>query len=318
MIITKKNIWALFLIACFFLYAAQLFAQEDNRSFFENFFSSTPGDSIENEPPFGIDRDSITEKPVIEAEDFAKPEQGDPEALNQNTVEVPFKEPIIEAEDFVKPEQGDPGVSNQDTVVTPSKEPMIEKQNLVESLSTDSSVLEKDMVIIPPRGKKQFSDAADFRDPFMLLRGERVSAEKVLKPGVTVDGIQFNSYNDSDTFVERVYRDSRFRIKDVFGKVDHLEGGGCLYCHRGIERISKNHKFRCTKCHEGNRRRRTLPAAHTNLIANPSDLDHASKYCGKCHADQIEQVEQSNMATGKSMIEVTRYAWGAQGEGEKL
>ena len=115
-----------------------------------------------------------------------------------------------------------------------------------------------------------------------------------------------------------MYRGSRFRIKDVFGNVDHLEGGGCLYCHRGIERISKNHKFRCTKCHEGNRRRRTLPAAHKNLIANPSDLDHAPKYCGKCHADQIEQVEQSNMATGKSMSEVTRYAWGAQGEGENL
>ena len=133
-----------------------------------------------------------------------------------------------------------------------------------------------------------------------------------------MDGVQFNSYNDSDLFVENIYRDSRFRIKNVFGKVDHLEGGGCLYCHRGIERISKNHKFRCTKCHEGNRRRRTLPAAHKNLIANPSDLDHAPKYCGKCHADQIEQVEQSSMATGKSMIDITRYAWGAQEEGENL
>jgi len=251
-------------MAGFFLYASQLLAQEDNRSFFENFFSSTPDDSIENEPPFGIDRDSITEKPVIEAEGFAKPEQADAEVLNQDAVEAPSKDPIIEAEDFANPERTDPEVLSQDTVVTPSKEPMIEKQNLVESLSTDPSVLEKDMVIIPPQGKKQLPDAADFRDPFMLLRGGRESAEKVLKPGVTVDGIQFNSYNDSDAFVERVYRDSRFRMKDVFGNVDHLEGGGCLYCHRGIERISKNHKFRCTKCHEGNRRRRTLPAAHKN------------------------------------------------------
>ncbi len=235
MIITKKTIWALFFMACFFLYASQLLAQEDNRSFFEKFFSSTPDDSIGNEPPFGIDTDSITEKPVIEAEDFAKPERTDPEVLNQ------------------------------DVVVTP-KEPIIEKQNLVDPLSTDSRVLKKDMVSIPPRDKKQFLDAGDFRDPFMLLRGGRGSAEKVLKPGVTVDGIQFNSYNDSDAFVERVYRDSRFRMKDVFGNVDHLEGGGCLYCHRGIERISKNHKFRCTKCHEGNRRKRTLPAAHIHPI----------------------------------------------------
>ena len=107
MIITKKTIWALFFMAGFFLYASQLLAQEDNRSFFEKFFSSTPDDSIENEPPFGIDTDSITEKPVIEAEDFTKPEQADPEALNQNTVGIPSKEPIIEAEDFAKPEQGD-------------------------------------------------------------------------------------------------------------------------------------------------------------------------------------------------------------------
>ena len=200
MIITKKTIWALFFMAGFFLYASQLLAQEDNRSFFEKFFSSTPDDSIGNEPPFGIDTDSITEKPVIEAEDFAKPERTDPEVLNQ------------------------------DVVVTP-KEPIIEKQNLVDPLSTDSRVLKKDMVSIPPRDKKQFLDAGDFRDPFMLLRGGRGSAEKVLKPGVTVDGIQFNSYNDSDAFIEKVYRDSRFRIKDVFGNADHLEGGACLYWH---------------------------------------------------------------------------------------
>ena len=241
MIITKKTIWALFFMAGFFLYASQLLAQEDNRSFFENFFSSTPDDSIENEPPFGIDTDSITEEPVIEAEDFAKPKQADPETLNQNTVGIPPKEPIVESEDFAKPERTDPEVLNQDVVVTPSKEPIIEKQNLVDPLSTDSMVLKKDMVSIPLRGKKQFLDAADFRDPFILLRGGRGSIEKVLKPGVTIDGIQFNSYNDSDAFIEKVYRDSHFRMKDVFGNVDHLEGGGCLYCHRGIERISKNH-----------------------------------------------------------------------------
>ena len=110
MIITKKTIWALFFMAGFFLYASQLLAQEDNRSFFEKFFSSTPDDSIENEPPFGIDTDSITEKPVIEVEDFAKPKQADPETLNQNTVGIPPKEPVIEAEDFAEPERTDPEV----------------------------------------------------------------------------------------------------------------------------------------------------------------------------------------------------------------
>ena len=42
------------------------------------------------------------------------------------------------------------------------------------------------------------------------------------------------------------------------------------------------------------------------------------QYCGKCHADQIEQVEQSAMATGKSVINITRYAWGAQEIGENI
>ncbi len=318
MIIKKKTILALFFMVCFFLYTSQLLAQEDKGWFFENFFSSTPDDSIGNDPPFEIDRDSITESPVPGSADFAKPKRIELEASNKDTVEGPLKEPIIESEDFAKPEGIDLEGSNKDTDVTPLNEFIIEKKNLVSSMSKEHRILKKDMVVVPPLSKKEFLDAGDFRDPFMLLRGGRENTGKVLKPGVTVDGVQFNSYNNSDAFIEKVYRDSRFRLKDVFGDVEHLEGGGCLYCHRGIERISKNHKFRCTKCHEGNRRRKTLPAAHKNLVSNPSDLDNAPKYCGKCHADQIEQVEQSNMATGKSMIEVTRYAWGAQGEGKKM
>ncbi len=191
----------------------------------------------------------------------------------------------------------------------------IHEESLVKPLPTPG-ILRKELVKVTPHQEKEFVDAGDFRDPFLLLRGSEKNAEKVMEPGVTVDGIQFNSYKESDLFIEKVYRDSGFQVEDVFGKAEHLDGGGCLYCHRGIERISKNHKFRCTKCHAGNRRKRTLPAAHRNLVSNPSDLDHAPKYCGKCHADQIEQVEQSPMATAKNMINITRYAWGAQGEGE--
>ena len=182
------------------------------------------------------------------------------------------------------------------------------------------SVPYKKMVEVPTPEEKRFIDAGDFHDPFFLLRGTGKDVKTVLEPGVTVDGVQFNSYKDSDLFVEKVYQDSRFLLEDVFGEVEHLDGGGgsCIRCHRGIERISEHHRFRCTKCHEGNRRKRTLPAAHRNLVANPSDLDYATKYCGKCHADQIEQVERSTMATGRGMIEATRYAWGAQVEGANV
>jgi hypothetical protein len=56
MIIKKKTIWVLFFMGYFFLYTSQLLAQEDKGWFFENFFSSIPDDSIENDPPFEIDR----------------------------------------------------------------------------------------------------------------------------------------------------------------------------------------------------------------------------------------------------------------------
>ncbi|MBT6601931.1 MAG: hypothetical protein HOB32_09830 [Nitrospina sp.] len=321
MIITRKTIWALFFTFGFsFLCATQLSAQDEGPSFWEDLFGFTPSsdEPAKNDRPFEVDKGSVVSKPDVKGEDSVKPEPIDSEVLNKDTIEVPFKDPFMEGEDSVKPEPIDSEALNKDTIEVPSKKSVPEIEGLTESPAKAPVFLEKSMVTVPPRDKKKFIDAGDFRDPFKLLRDSRGTTEKVLKPGVTIDGIQFNSYNDSDLFIEKVYRDSRFRISDVFGKVDHLEGGGCLYCHQGIERISKNHKFRCTKCHEGNRRKRTIPAAHKNLISNPSDLDHAPKYCGKCHMEQIEEVERSNMATGKSVIDATRYAWGAQKEDAHL
>jgi len=172
---------------------------------------------------------------------------------------------------------------------------------------------EKRTVEVPEIQEKSFVDAGDFRDPFFPVRGFQENSPRVLKPGVTVDGLQFSSYADSDKFMENYYRNANFSLDKVFGDVVQLESGrGCLYCHRSIEEISANHKFRCTKCHGGNRRARTLPKAHTGLVPNPSDLDHAPKFCGKCHAEEIEQVAQSSMTTAKGIINTTRYAWGAQ------
>ncbi len=176
---------------------------------------------------------------------------------------------------------------------------------------------EKRMVEVPAPSEKPFDDAGDFRDPFFPIRGFQENSSKVLKPGTTVDGLQFFSYADSDKFVEKFYRNSNFSLDDVFGKVTQIESRqGCLRCHVGIEEISPNHKFRCTKCHGGNRRAKSLASAHKGMVSNPSDLEHVGKYCGKCHADQIQKVEQSQMATAKGMINITRYAWGAQPYGK--
>ena len=176
---------------------------------------------------------------------------------------------------------------------------------------------EKRMVKVPARPKKTFADAGDFRDPYFPVRGFQENSEKVLKPGITVDGLQFFSYAGSEKFVENYYRNSNFSLEKVFGKITQNNSLlGCLRCHTGIEEISENHKFKCTQCHGGNRRAKSLASAHKNMVPNPSDLEHAGKYCGKCHADQIKKVEQSQMATAKGVINITRYAWGAQPYGK--
>ncbi len=187
----------------------------------------------------------------------------------------------------------------------------------VEDLSPYSPQ-EKRMVEVPAVPEKPFDDAGDFRDPFFPIRGFQENSTKVLNPGVTVDGLQFFSYAGSDQFVEKFYRDSNFSLEKVFGKVTQLDTSlvGCLRCHVGIEEISSNHKFKCTKCHGGNRRAKSLASAHKGMVPNPSDLEHADKFCGKCHADQIEKVKRSQMATAKGMINITRYAWGAQPYGK--
>ncbi len=171
----------------------------------------------------------------------------------------------------------------------------------------------KDMVQTPKYLSKPFADAEDFRDPFILMRGYGPWANRVLEPGVTVDGLRFHAYREADAFIEAYYRQSGFALDDVFGVVARPDDRnyGCLDCHQGIEEISPNHRFKCAKCHGGNSRRRSLPAAHRGLVANPSDLKHAGKYCGKCHADQIRKISAAPMTTGKKMIRQTRYAWGA-------
>jgi len=171
---------------------------------------------------------------------------------------------------------------------------------------------EKRFVDIPPRQGEQQIDANDFRDPFFFVRGYQADAREVLKPGTTIDGIRFNSYKDSKGFIEKFYRNSNFTLGDVFGHIRLVnKEGGCLVCHRGISEISENHKFSCTQCHRGKRDGKTIETAHRGMISNPSDYEHAPQTCGKCHADQIEKVNKSLMATGRGMIEMTRQAWGA-------
>ncbi len=176
---------------------------------------------------------------------------------------------------------------------------------------------EKKNVPVPGPAVKEYEDAADFRDPFLLLRGYRGESEYFLLPGTTIDGVRFNSYADSSVFVENYYRDSNFNIEDVFGRIIPDQSRvQCLHCHTGIEQISKDHKFSCQKCHLGNPSARSLAKAHKGMVSNPSDLEHAPRFCGKCHAGHIEKVKNSLMATANGIKNATRYAWGEKGKGD--
>ncbi len=217
-----------------------------------------------------------------------------------------------------KPEQEPSGLL--DLFIQPSNGPEPESEKITESEVSGGSPLEtKSWVRVPDSIPKKEFDAADFDDPFYRVRGFQGKSERVLQPGTTVDGIQFQNYGESNKFIEQYYRESGFSIDEVFGKIKYLEKrGGCYTCHQGIEEISSNHRFSCVRCHGGNRRSRTLPKAHKGLVANPSSLKNAPRFCGKCHKNHVQKIERSSMATAKRMINITRYGWGAQPADEML
>jgi len=198
--------------------------------------------------------------------------------------------------------------------------PRLQAQDVVEpeyssevetKTGTTPPLFEKNMVVIPPISADLPVDASDFRDPFFLIRQNRENPQNVLIPGTTVDGIRFNSYSESNGFIENFYRDSNFSLDNLFHSIRFVnKEGGCLNCHRGIEEISENHPFKCITCHGGNLRGKTVQSAHRGMVPNPSDLEHADQACGKCHADQVEKVQRSLMTNPRGMIDITRYAWG--------
>jgi hypothetical protein len=212
------------------------------------------------------------------------------------------------------PENNPPGLL--DLFIQPDGDSQAESENILESEVGNNAptfLESKSMVPVPESIPKQDFDASDFDDPFYRVRGFQENSEKVLQPGTTLDGVQFQNYGDSEKFIERFYRESGFSIDKVFGKIKYLERkGGCYTCHQGIEEISSNHRFSCVRCHGGNRRARSLPRAHNGLVANPSSIKNAPRFCGKCHDSHVKKIGRSLMATAKRMINITRFAWGAQ------
>ena len=223
------------------------------------------------------------------------------------------------------------GKQNEESIATPPEKdssgildfflkPESKSKNIQEieiAPRSENTLHTKEMVEVPASSPKTQIDASDFEDPFYRVRGLQGNSEKVLQPGTTLDGVQFQTYGDTNKFIEQFYKESNFSLEDVYGKIEYLErSGGCYTCHQGIERISNNHRFSCVRCHGGNRRSSSLPNAHKGLVSNPSSAKNAPRFCGKCHGDHVRKVERSLMSTAKRMVNITRYGWGAQPEDE--
>ncbi len=84
----------------------------------------------------------------------------------------------------------------------------------------------------------------------------------------------------------------------------------CITCHIDTTPIDKYHpydEFGCASCHGGNKDAITKELAHKNIVLYPSRLEHASMFCGKCHADIINRVDKSIMNNMHGVLDVLKY-----------
>ena len=87
----------------------------------------------------------------------------------------------------------------------------------------------------------------------------------------------------------------------------------CLECHKGIERISSNHDFKCVSCHiKLNSQDPGTLTTHEPIIRNPSDPEHVNTFCLPCHEKEVRQFGNSLHSSMAGIINQTRYLWGAQ------
>jgi hypothetical protein len=83
-------------------------------------------------------------------------------------------------------------------------------------------------------------------------------------------------------------------------------------CHIGIEHISAEMDFQCTKCHSGNGAETDKNESHKDMYINPGDLIVVDDTCGDCHPEEVERILKSFHATSAGVISGARYTWGAQ------
>ena len=84
----------------------------------------------------------------------------------------------------------------------------------------------------------------------------------------------------------------------------------CINCHTNTTKIDNYHPyedFGCASCHGGNKDSLIKENAHKNIVLNPSRLEHASMFCGKCHQEIINRVDKSIMNNMHGVLDVLKY-----------
>ncbi|MFA6222247.1 MAG: hypothetical protein WC647_08025 [Desulfomonilaceae bacterium] len=91
-----------------------------------------------------------------------------------------------------------------------------------------------------------------------------------------------------------------------------FDPGACAKCHPKNLEMDKAHAFSCITCHKGDEKAQEKHEAHAGLVSDPGDLDQVASTCGKCHPKHAKNVKISKMALAPTMINHTRYEFGAQ------
>jgi len=84
----------------------------------------------------------------------------------------------------------------------------------------------------------------------------------------------------------------------------------CITCHKDTTSIDNFHpysEFGCASCHGGNKDAIDKQKAHKNMVLNPSRLEHANMFCGKCHKDIINRVDKSIMNDMHGVLDVLKF-----------
>ena len=91
------------------------------------------------------------------------------------------------------------------------------------------------------------------------------------------------------------------------------EGESCLQCHQNTKGFSNYHnpeEIGCTSCHLGNGISLIKDEAHRNMVLVPGNLSDAKETCGKCHASELQKIENSLMTTNSGIIAVHKFVFG--------